>query len=636
MIVALAGHVDHGKTSIVRALTGVDTDRLAEEKRRGLTIDLGFAYANFGDVRVGFVDVPGHHRFIHNMVAGIAGHQYALLAVAADDGVMPQSREHLEILELLDVKAGVVAVTKTDRAAPARCAAVERDIRALAAHSFLRDAAIIRVSTATGDGLATLRQHLTRAARAASTDCHQPFRLAVDRVFSVRGSGTVVTGTVVAGQARVGDPIVLASSGARLRVRGLRVQDRPAELCRRGDRAGVNLAGAPAGIVRGDWLLHPAQRQPVTSFAMRLSVLAGRPSLKHNTPLHIHHASSHRQGRALLIDSGSVQANTTANIDVVADGPLHVKVGDRVVLRDHGRQRTLGGGPVLDLAAAARRRRHPARLARLAAIRTSHPSATLAAWAAARPVDAAEFRRHWNQSQAQAERIARDLGLVVVRGHLVAKTTLAAAGDLATRLLTEHHRRAPASDGLAGPQLGAAAGHLAPWLPYALDALCARNAARLENGRYALAGHRAALPEEVSRTFAELAPLLDSTQPPSLGDIAKRLKRPLAKLQADLRPVAAFGLAVRVSDNRYFLPARLAELAETAAALAAEAPFTVRAFRDASGVGRNIVIEVLEHFDGKRFTAREGDTRRVIGAITRATAPQNERPPSGEDPHGSR
>ena len=163
MIVALAGHVDHGKTSIVRALTGVDTDRLAEEKRRGLTIDLGFAYADFGDVRAGFVDVPGHHRFIHNMVAGIASHQHALLAIAADDGVMPQTREHLEILELLGVQAGVVAVTKTDRVSPARCAVVESDIRALTAGTFLRSAEIIRVSTTTGAGLAALRRHLARA-----------------------------------------------------------------------------------------------------------------------------------------------------------------------------------------------------------------------------------------------------------------------------------------------------------------------------------------------------------------------------------------------------------------------------------------------------------------------------------------
>ena len=620
MIVALAGHVDHGKTSIVRALTGVDTDRLAEEKRRGLTIDLGFAYADFGGVRAGFVDVPGHHRFIHNMVAGIADHQHALMAVAADDGVMPQTREHLEILELLGVQAGVVAMTKTDRVSSDRCAVVEGDIRALTAGTFLRNAEVIRVSTATGTGLAALRRHLAHAARTTPA-CDRPFRLAVDRVFSVRGSGTVVTGAVVAGQARVGDPVVLASSGARLRVRGLRVRDQAAEQCRRGDRAGVNLAGAPsAGLARGDWLLRPGHREPVVSFAMRLRVLPGRPPLKHNTPLHVHHASSHRRGRALLIDSASVPANATANIDVVCDDALHVKVGDRVVLRVHDRQRTLGGGPVLDIAPPTKRRRHPARLARLAAVRPDDAAGTLAAWAVAEPVDAAAFRRHWNHSEAQVESLARQLDLALARGHWMTQPALAAATRAARRILANHHHAAPASDGLTERELAVAAGRWAAWMPFALAILAEQGAVRFQNGRHTLPGHRAKVPGEVARAFAEVAPLLDSTRPPSLGDIAKRLKRPLAVLNADLKASAAFGLAVRVSANRYFLPARLGELADIAIALAAKAPFTVRAFRDAAGVGRNIAIEVLEHFDANGFTRRQGDTRRVVGERDRVTA----------------
>ena len=214
MIVTLAGHVDHGKTSIVRTLTGVDTDRLEEEKRRGLTIDLGFAYADIHGQRVGFVDVPGHHRFIHNMVAGVAGRQFALLVVAADDGVMPQSREHLQILRLLGLRRGLVALNKVDRVDERRVSEVRHQVRDLGLGTFLEDAPILDLSCETGTGFTDLRQHLAEAAAKDPDREHDaPFRLAIDRAFTIRGSGVVVTGTVTAGSAAVGDRLVLASTG---------------------------------------------------------------------------------------------------------------------------------------------------------------------------------------------------------------------------------------------------------------------------------------------------------------------------------------------------------------------------------------------------------------------------------------
>ena len=616
MIVALAGHVDHGKTSIVRALTGVDTDRLQEEKRRGLTIDLGFAYADFGDQRIGFVDVPGHHRFIHNMVAGVTGHQHALLVIAADDGVMPQSREHLQIMQLLGLGTGVVAINKADRVNEARLAEVNQDIRALVVGSFLDGAETIAVSCATGQGIPVLRQHLQRATNFVPTgDAERPFRLPIDRAFTVRGSGVVVTGTVVDGKVRADNRLVLATSGKRVRVRGVRAQDRPASVAQAGDRAAVNLTGVDVGeLARGDWLLHAPVREAVTRFAMRLRVRGDRTAnVRHNVPVHVYHATSHNHGRVLLIDSGAVAPGAHALVDVLLDEPAHVKVGDRVVLREQDLQDTLGGGQVLDLVPAARRR-SAARQARLAAIRPDDARDTLRALVPIGPVNAISFARQWNLHDAQVEALAASLDLPLRDGQLLAAAQLAEIRESARRALAAHHRAQPASPGLTAQALQAVAPRLRAWMmPYALQSLVDDAAVRLENGRYALAAHRAAVPSEVLRTFAEVRPMLDTIQPPSVGDMAKRLNRPFTKFEAALRPLAAFGLAERVSDNRYFLPERLRELADIATTLANAGPFTVRAFRDASGVGRNVVIEVLEHFDGKGFTRRSGDTREVVG-----------------------
>ena len=623
MIVTLAGHVDHGKTSIVKALTGVDTDRLAEEKRRGLTIDLGFAYADLGGRRVGFVDVPGHHRFVHNMVAGVAGRQYALLVVAADDGVMPQSQEHLQILRLLGLTSGIVALNKIDRAGEERAHAAREEIGHLVAGSFLADARVIPISCATGRGVDELRQALAQAAKETATkdsagSAEAPFRLAVDRAFPVRGSGIVATGTVVAGTAHVGDQLVLASNAKALRVRGLRVQDRTAIAATTGDRAAVNLAGARHGDVgRGDWLLEPTMREPATRFALRLQVLDDFPrKLRHNAPVHVHHATSHSHGRVLLIDGAGLEPGDEALVDVLCETPLHVKVGDRLVLRDHARERTLGGGQVYDLAPTTRRR-SPQRRARLAAIAPHDTGATLAALAHTAPVPAAAFARHWNLHPEHMAKLAQGHGLALLNDRWLHPSWLAGATTLVRDALAAHHRAQPDSDGLTAQQVTrTTTGLNGDETVLALQAATDAGTLRFVQGRYRLAAHRAAVPAEAQRAFDRVRKLLDNHQPPSVGDLAKRLKRPFAELEAMLRPLPGHGFLVRVSDNRYFLPERLRELAALATDLAADGPFTVRQFRDASGIGRNIVIDVLEHFDSIGFTRRQGDTRWVVGDMS--------------------
>ena len=626
MIVTLAGHVDHGKTSIVRALTGVDTDRLAEEKRRGLTIDLGFAYTDLGGQRVGFVDVPGHHRFVHNMVAGIAGRQYALLVVAADDGVMPQSREHLAILRLLGLRGGVVALTKIDRVPPERIDNVRDQILSLTEGTFLADSPVIALSCETETGIADLRSHLEQAATTSRTGVDdRPFRLAIDRAFTVRGSGVVVTGTVVSGTARLDDRLVMASTGDPVRIRSLHVQDEPSATAAIGDRAAANVAGVEVdGVRRGDWLVDPSMREPTSRFAVHLSILEDFPrTLKHNAPLHVYHATSHTQARTLLIEGAPIEPGAAAIVDLACQEPLHVKVGDRVVVRDHDLECTLGGGRVVDLAVPDSRRRSPVRKERLAATRPDDPVATLDALSRHAPLPATEFARHWNLAGRRLDGVVKDLGLANLEGHLLHPDLFSATTGAISQKLADHHRQHPDSPGLTADEIcmGNAAERHAQRLT--LASLVERGSLRLENGRYAEASHQAAIPANVTHLFDQVRSLLDSTQPPSLGDLAKRFRRPFPVFEREMRALPAFNLAVRVSDTRYFLPDRLLELAELAGQLDARAPFTVRQFRDAAGMGRNVVIEVLEYFDGRGFTQRIGDTRRVVGDPTRILTPQS-------------
>ena len=612
MIVTLAGHVDHGKTSIVRTLTGVDTDRLEEEKRRGLTIDLGFAYTDIQGRRIGFVDVPGHHRFIHNMVAGVAGRQFALLVVAADDGVMPQSREHLQILRLLGVSRGIVGLNKVDRVDGERVAAVREDIRTLVGRSFLDGAAIVELSCETGLGFDDLRGHLAEAAgEHEDADQDTPFRLAVDRAFTIRGSGVVVTGTVASGAVSTGDRLALGSTGNAVRVRSLHVEDESAANAVAGDRAAINIAGADIDEVgRGDWLLDPEIREPSAQFAVALTVVDDFPRpIKHNAPVHVYHATSHAQGRVMLLDSAPVPAGGEALVDVVCQTPLQVKIGDRVVFRDHDLERTLGGGRVIDLNVPRGRRRSDARRQRLRVVDPDNRARTMAELSALAALDAATFARHWNTRPDVVARLGEGGGLLRLADHWLHPTLLADAGRAIDEALASHHRARPDSDGLTLVELTGR--DLARRLVLADKVEVGE--VRVANARYAAASHRVAVPDEVRRLFDSVEKSLDSIQPPSLGDIAKRLKRPFRDFEKEMRTLPAFGLAVRVSDNRYYLPDRLLQLADRAVDLDRLAPFTVREFRDAAGVGRNVVIEVLEHFDAKGFTRRQGDARRVVG-----------------------
>ena len=312
MILATAGHIDHGKTALVRALTGVDADRLPEEKRRGLTIDLGFAYATLPNgAEIGFVDVPGHERFLPNMLAGVLSIDRVLLVVAADDGPRPQTIEHLDILELIEVSEITGVITKTDRVAPARVEAVIRQVGELLAAAGYAESPVFSVSNRTGDGIAALARHLEKTAAIAAGKRAQAgawglFRMPIDRAFTLPGIGLVVTGTVAAGAVAVGDRLMVSPGGAAVRVRGLHGQNRPIETAAAGERCAVNIVGSfPAGGEprRGDWLLAPERHLPARrlDLVVRASRYAEAP-LRDGLPVHLHLGTDDVVGAEMQVD----------------------------------------------------------------------------------------------------------------------------------------------------------------------------------------------------------------------------------------------------------------------------------------------------------------------------------------------
>jgi len=628
VIVATAGHIDHGKTLLVRALTGVDTDRLPEERRRGMTIDLGFAFRDLPTGgRLAFVDVPGHERFVRNMAAGVAGIDYALLVVAADDGPMPQTREHLGILELMGVRAGAVALTKRDRVAPERLAEAAAETARLLAGSGLAGAPVFALSALTGEGVPALAAHLAEAGATLPARARgEGFRLAVDRRFIVDGAGLVVTGTAFAGTVRVGDRLLLTPSGLEARVRGLHAQNREAATAGAGERCALNLAGPGLGldaVERGDWVAAPELHAPTRRIDAWLTVLAGeaRP-LQHDMPVHLHLGAADVTGRLAVLDGRAIPPGGEGPVQLVLDRRIAALAGDRFVLRDQSATRTLAGGRVLDPWGAERGRARAERLARLQAMRGETPAAVLAELLrlAGEGVEVGRFARAHNLSAAAAATLAEAADAVLL-GPPQARLALARpfhADALAAvpAALDAAHAERPDSFGLDEAALRRRA---APALPAdafaAVVAECVRAGAAVRRGvTLARPGHKARPTPAEAALWQRVGPLLAEAglRPPIVREIAAALDLAPEAADAFLHRAAALGLVVKVARNRFFPPAALLELAQLAGRLAAAAPdgrFQAAAYRDASGIGRNLTIELLEFFDRTGLTRRDGEGR---------------------------
>ena len=634
MILATAGHIDHGKTALVQALTGVDTDRLPEEKRRGLTIDLGFAYASLPDgTELGFVDVPGHERFLPNMLAGVLSIDRVLLIVAADDGPRPQTLEHLDILELIGVAEVTGVVTKIDRVEPERTAAVVEEVKALLAAAGFAASPIFPVSSRNGEGVAALTRHLQESAQIAerARAAAPPsglFRMPIDRAFSLPGIGLVVTGTVAAGTVAVGDRLTISPSGLAVRVRGLHSQNRAAETVAAGERCAVNIAGSfPEGGEpgRGDWILAPERHAPARrlDLLVRASRFAEAP-LRDGLPVHLHLGTADIVGRLAVLEARSIAPGESGFVQVDLEHPIGALYGDRAVLRDHAARHTLAGGHVVDPFPPRRGRRLPARLRVLQAAATVNPGqALLHLLEVDGLVDLAQFALARNLTPAELAALAeggpfRRFGRAY-GGVAVTPARLAALGEALVAALAAFHQAQPDALGPTQPALLAQLRPSAPEaaLEAALAELAAAGRTVREGGMWRLPEHRPRLTQADERLWGRVQPLLEAggLRPPRVRELAAELKLDPQAVSRLLHRAERLGRVAKVADNRFFLPQSLARLAAIARELAEDSPqgtFAAATFKDRSGVGRNLTIQILEHLDRMGVTARQGDVRVVL------------------------
>ena len=632
LTIATAGHVDHGKTLLVRNLTGVDTDTLAEEKSRGLSINLGFAYRQYeedgADCLLGFVDVPGHIDFIGNMLAGVGAVDAAMLVVAADDGVMPQTEEHAAILDLLNIRAGCVALTKIDRASKTRLAKVKTEVRELLAGSGLSDAPVFPVSNIDGDGIERLRNYLHKLLLTKNRDAEaigrRLFRFLIDRSFSVRGIGTVVTGSCRAGSAEPGGSLLHTGSGAETRVRAIRVHQEDRRQLQSGERAALNITLDHRLAGRGDWLLDSGLQQPVTRFDARLRLLRGVAQPRPNTRYHMHiGAGHHLVTLRRLGESHYFQVKTLE--------PVHVLYRDRFILRDPAASHTLGGGWVVDIFVPARGRDTASRLKWLAAM-DQEPQAACRALTGLLPggLDLDQFAVCRNLAGesvlelcAKLQQPPSNCMALTVEGSkyplLLGQDYYHRNREVILAAVAGYHRAHPDRQGVGESQLPRTTNLRLP-RPL-LKALVGR---LLDDGELArsgsllhMPGHSTRLGEQVGKLLHKLRPILEKSGkvPPRTRELAEMTATPLAALEKILRQAEISNKLVRVADNRHYLPETILELATTVEKMAGgpggSAGFTVIDFRAATGIGRNLCIEILEYFDGIGFTRRDGNLRFV-------------------------
>jgi len=638
VIIGLAGHIDHGKTTLVHALTGVDTDRLKEEKARGMSIELGYAYVPLENGEVlGYVDVPGHERLVHTMAAGVCGIEFALLVVAADDGVMPQTREHLAILELFGVRQGAVALTKVDRVDTERLLAVERQVSSMLAGSALREAPIFRVDARTGahPGTAALRHHLHETAvRSPERSAEGLYRLAVDRVFNLPGRGVVVTGTVCSGQIVAGAAARLMPSGVVVRVRSIHAQHRPAGRGRAGQRCALNLVGIEQrAIARGDWLADPGVFAPTSRIDARLRLLPGTGlRLGAWSPLHIHVGTAHRLAHIVPLDAGNLCAGDEGRVQLVFDRLICALPGDRFIARDAQGAHTVGGGVVLDPYAPARKRRSAQRRGALDALERMIAGEGITALLMHAPYG------------IEATDLVRLTGRPLRPGGLRSDTVLVQAGaerflflDANWRALLERvvgalrvfHAEVPDEVGVdAGRLRRIACPEIADALwRAAIDALTRERRIDRTGPWLHLPEHRMTLTEDDRELAQQLQPLLarGHFDPPWVRALAVQVHAADARVRDVLRKLAVQGAVYQVVHDLYYDRGCIDELADILDALARQHGCVEAArYRDAIHVGRKRAVQILEFFD------RVGYTRRVRDAhLPRADSAWKAHAPGG-------
>ena len=627
-LVGTAGHIDHGKTALVRALTGIDTDRLPEEKRRGITIDLGFAHAEWEGVRVSFVDVPGHERFVRNMLAGAGGIDAVLLVVAADESVMPQTREHFEIVRMLGIRRGVVAVTKTDRVAPELVEVTASDVREMTRGSALSDAEVVPVSSRTGEGIEDLKRAIVRMSERGADPGRESrgVRLPIDRAFSIAGFGPVVTGSLVSGTISREQKLDLLPQGRSVRVRRLEVHGRETAEARAGERVSANLAGVElAELARGRVLATPGAFARSPLLTVRLDLLPSAPLVRSGDRVSFHHYSSEARALVRLLDGRSLEPGGSARAQLRLSSVIASAPGDRFVIRRLSPVATIGGGVVLDPLAPPLGRRPAAEVRGLLdRLESSSLSERLELWieqSRENGVSEEELAPRAGVTAAEVRAAlvsSRDAGRV----HVLRRSPERYAAESVLSALVEKARREIAGYLESGSgSVGMPRRTLLSRLVPAADPPWAEavEAALVKRGAFTTVGEEARAPgrddlavgdrdlsERIADVFRERG-----LAPPSPSEVTAIVQHRQKVVEGLLGYLVKKGTLVRLSGG--WLISRHAVEDLVARLRASGKPgFDIAEFKEMFGLTRKLAIPLLEHLDGEKVTRRVGDRREIV------------------------
>jgi selenocysteine-specific elongation factor len=635
IIVGTAGHIDHGKTTLVQALTGVDADRLPEEKRRGITIDLGFAELDLQDVRIGFIDVPGHERFVKNMLAGAHGIDLVALVIAADEGVMPQTREHFDICRLLGVRHGLIIITKTDTVDEELILLVRAEVEELVAASFLEGAPVLSVSARDGTGLEELKTALRDVAlQVPARSSEMVARLPVDRAFTMRGFGSVVTGTLIAGSVAEGDEMELLPAGARVRVRGLQVHGSQVKRAHAGQRTAINLGGIEVSQVERGMTLAPVGRlRPTQVVDARVDVLENAPrALRSRVRVRVHLGAAEVLARVrVLEESGEIAAGESGFAQLRLESFVVALPDERFIIRSYSPQRTIAGGRILDPQAIRHRGREVTRARALLATLATANSATMFAifveMAGERGLRRADVaaRTGWTDEVLEdVARSAKESGSVVdADGVYIGSDSFERLSRAAVEEVKAHHGREPLTRGLLRETLRERLfAHAAPEVFRAVMSHLEQRGALVSEKEFVRAASHSlslsaadlALRDQLEKVYREAA-LEAPTFDEALGRV-ESLKSTREHVRKIFQLLIDGGLLVRVHSELFFYRETLDNLVERLREYAQqhepERLIDVPTFKEIAGISRKYAIPLLEYFDRERITRRAGDKRIIL------------------------
>jgi len=620
IIVGTAGHIDHGKTALVRALTGIDTDRLEEERRRGISIDLGFAHLDLGaNTRLGFVDVPGHERFIKNMLAGVGGIDLVLFIIAADESIKPQTREHFEICRLLKIPKGIIALTKSDLVDRDILELVRLEAEEFVQGSFLEGAPILAVSSTTGAGLPELRNTLAQmACAAAPKDATRWFRMPIDRAFSMKGFGAVVTGTLVSGSVTTEQEIEIYPTGRRARARGVQVHGSAVDRAVAGQRTALNLAGVEVNeIARGMVASEPGRFQPAQILYAAFELLPGAHPLKDGAPVHLHTGAAEVEANVRLLEAQStMKPGARGYVRFTLREPILALPWDRFIVRMFSPVVTIGGGEVLDIAAPARMKRADA-AARLRELDGASPErrVSLLVREAKYGMSGQQLIARTGLMPEEIDRAANTGDFVVIREPqfwLVDRKRTTDKGQALHAAVREFHKQHPLAAGMSREELRSR--ELPGAAPFVADAVIATVKTLVSQGDVIrLVSHKVAYKEDEAAAVRQIENAFETAglAVPSTTDVLAKSGVEQARARALLQILLKDGKLVKIGDDLVFHRSAMSALKDRIQQHRGER-FSVPDFKDWTGISRKYAIPLLEFLDREKVTRREGDARIVL------------------------